>query len=96
MVPLPIIFATDGPTISVASIRRRGGGGIGNEPASWTSTWQTPCPMDSRWLDWQKAVALDNEAEIKALEADRGSCLAASEASANSKQEQTEGFSTNA
>jgi len=28
-----------------------------------------------RWLDWQRAVAPDNDAEIKALEADRGSYL---------------------
>jgi cyclopropane fatty-acyl-phospholipid synthase-like methyltransferase len=28
-----------------------------------------------RWLDWQRAVAPDNEAEIKALEADRGNFL---------------------
>ena len=28
-----------------------------------------------RWLDWQRAVAPDNEAEIQALEADRGRCL---------------------
>jgi SAM-dependent methyltransferase len=28
------------------------------------------------WLDWQKAVAPDNEVEIKALEADRGAWLA--------------------
>ena len=28
-----------------------------------------------RWLDWLKAVAPDNEAEIKALEADRGNYL---------------------
>jgi hypothetical protein len=27
------------------------------------------------WLDWLRAVAPDNEVEIKALEADRGSCL---------------------
>ena len=27
------------------------------------------------WLDWQKAVAPDNETEIKALEADGGSWL---------------------
>ena len=27
------------------------------------------------WLDWQRAVAPDNAAEIKALEADRGICL---------------------
>jgi SAM-dependent methyltransferase len=27
------------------------------------------------WLDWQRAVAPDNELEIKALEADRGRCL---------------------
>lgn len=27
------------------------------------------------WLDWQKVVAPDNQAEIKALEADRGSYL---------------------
>ena len=27
------------------------------------------------WLDWHRAVAPDNEAEIKALEADRGSYL---------------------
>jgi ubiquinone/menaquinone biosynthesis C-methylase UbiE len=28
-----------------------------------------------RWLDWQRVVAPDNEAEIKALEADRGSYI---------------------
>ena len=28
-----------------------------------------------RWLDWQRVVAPDNEAEIKTLEADRGSYL---------------------
>jgi hypothetical protein len=27
------------------------------------------------WLDWQRAVAPDNELEIEALEADRGRCL---------------------
>ena len=27
------------------------------------------------WLEWQRAVAPDNEAEIKALEADRGNYL---------------------
>jgi len=27
------------------------------------------------WLDWQRAVAPDNAAEIKALESDRGTCL---------------------
>ena len=28
-----------------------------------------------RWLDWHRVIAADNEAEIKALEADRGSYL---------------------
>src|SRR5262249_59424818 len=28
-----------------------------------------------RWLDWQRVVAPDNAVEIKALEADRGTCL---------------------
>jgi cyclopropane fatty-acyl-phospholipid synthase-like methyltransferase len=28
-----------------------------------------------RWLDWQRAVAPDNDAEIRALEADRGSFI---------------------
>ena len=28
-----------------------------------------------RWLDWHRVVAPDNEVEIKALEADRGSYL---------------------
>jgi len=28
-----------------------------------------------RWLDWQRAVAPDNDVEIRALEADRGSYL---------------------
>ena len=28
-----------------------------------------------RWLDWHRVIAPDNEAEIKALEADRGSYL---------------------
>jgi hypothetical protein len=27
------------------------------------------------WLDWHKVIAADNESEIKALEADRGSYL---------------------
>ena len=28
-----------------------------------------------RWLDWHRVIAPDNEAEIKALEADRGNYL---------------------
>jgi hypothetical protein len=28
-----------------------------------------------RWLEWMRAVAPDNELEIRTLEADRGSCL---------------------
>ena len=28
-----------------------------------------------RWLDWQRAIAPDNETEIRALEADRGRYL---------------------
>jgi hypothetical protein len=28
-----------------------------------------------RWLDWHRVIAPDNEAEIKALEADRGHYL---------------------
>ena len=28
-----------------------------------------------RWLDWHRVIAPDNEAEIKALEADRGDYL---------------------
>ncbi len=54
--------------------------------AWWRRHWERTDIMDidladtmpdgwQRWLDWLKAVAPDNEAEIKALEADRGSYL---------------------
>jgi SAM-dependent methyltransferase len=54
--------------------------------AWWRRHWERTGIMDIEladtmpdgwqlWLDWHKAVAPDNEAEIKALEADRGSYL---------------------
>ena len=54
--------------------------------AWWRRHWERTGIMDieladtmpdgwQRWLDWHRAVAPDNEAEIKALEADRGSYL---------------------
>ena len=52
----------------------------------WRRHWERTGIMDievadtmpdgwQRWLDWHRAIAPDNEAEIKALEADRGSYL---------------------
>jgi SAM-dependent methyltransferase len=52
----------------------------------WRRHWERTGIMDieladsmpdgwQRWLDWHRVVAPDNEAEIKALEADRGSYL---------------------
>ena len=41
----PSIFASGGPRISGACIRRIGGAGTGNGQASWTLRWPTPCPM---------------------------------------------------
>ena len=54
--------------------------------AWWRRHWERTGIMDvdvadtmpdgwQLWLDWHRAVAPDNEAEIKALEADRGSNL---------------------
>ena len=54
--------------------------------AWWRWHWERTGIMDidladtlpdgwQRWLDWQRAVAPDNEAEIKAVEADRGTYL---------------------
>ncbi len=54
--------------------------------AWWRRHWERTGIMDieladtmpdgwERWLDWHKVIAPDNEAEIKALEADRGSYL---------------------
>ena len=54
--------------------------------AWWNRHWERTGIMDIEladtmadgwqlWLDWHRAVAPDNEAEIKALEADRGSYL---------------------
>ncbi|MGH9843561.1 MAG: SAM-dependent methyltransferase [Blastocatellia bacterium] len=54
--------------------------------AWWRRHWERTGIMDieladtmpdgwQRWLDWHRVVAPDNEAEIKALEADRGSYL---------------------
>ena len=54
--------------------------------AWWRRHWERTGIMDieladtmpdgwQRWLDWQRVVAPDNEAEIKALEADRGNYL---------------------
>jgi len=54
--------------------------------AWWRWHWERTGIMDidladtlpdgwQRWLDWQRAVAPDNEAEIKAIEADRGTYL---------------------
>lgn len=52
----------------------------------WRRHWERTGIMDieladtmpdgwQRWLDWHRVIAPDNEAEIKALEADRGSYL---------------------
>jgi ubiquinone/menaquinone biosynthesis C-methylase UbiE len=52
--------------------------------AWWRRHWERPGILDveradtmpdgwQRWLDWHRVVAPDNEAEIQALEADRGS-----------------------
>jgi SAM-dependent methyltransferase len=52
----------------------------------WRQHWERPGILNieladtmpngwRHWLDWQRAMAPDNEAEIKALEADRGECL---------------------
>ena len=54
--------------------------------AWWRRHWERTGIMDIQladtmpdgwrvWLDWHRVIAPDNEAEIKALEADRGSCL---------------------
>ncbi|MCX6929264.1 MAG: methyltransferase domain-containing protein, partial [Verrucomicrobia bacterium] len=54
--------------------------------AWWSRHWERTGLMDiqvadtmpdgwQRWLDWHRVVAPDNEAEIKALEADRGDYL---------------------
>lgn len=54
--------------------------------AWWRRHWERTGIMDIEladsmpdgwqlWLDWQKAVAPDNDVEIKALEADRGSAM---------------------
>ena len=73
--PSPSTCGSGGPRISGACIRRRGGGGTGSGPASWTSNWPTPCPTAGAGLDWQQAVAPDKRREIKAIEADRGRYL---------------------
>ena len=57
-----------------------------HSPSWWRRHWERTGIMDidvadtmpdgwQRWLDWHRVVAPDNEAEIKALEADRGSYL---------------------
>ncbi len=54
--------------------------------AWWRRHWERTGIMDievadtmpdgwQRWLDWHRVIGPDNEAEIKALEADRGSYL---------------------
>ena len=54
--------------------------------AWWRRHWERTGIMDIEladtmpegwqvWLDWQREVAPDNEMEVKALEADRGTCL---------------------
>jgi SAM-dependent methyltransferase len=49
--PFPSIFASGGPTISGAFIRRPGGGDPGSGRALWTLSWPIPCPMagDCGW-----------------------------------------------
>lgn len=57
-----------------------------HSPAWWRRHWERPGIVDievadtmpdgwQRWLDWHRVIAPDNMAEIKALEADRGSYL---------------------
>jgi hypothetical protein len=57
-----------------------------HSPVWWRRHWERTGIVDieladtlpdgwQRWLDWHRVVAPDNEAEIKALEADRGNYL---------------------
>ena len=64
--PVPEHFGSGGPRTSGACTRRPGGGGTGSGPASWTSTWPTPCPTagDSGWTGIER-IAPDNAVEIR-------------------------------
>ena len=71
--PSPSTCGTGGSRASRACTRPSGGAGTGPAAASSTSNWPTPCDDGWRlWLQWQHAVAPDNQPEIQALESDRG------------------------
>ena len=71
--PCPSTCGTGGSRACGACTRPRGGGGTGSGPASSTSRWPTRCADGWRhWLDWQRAVAPDNEPEIQRAGGRRG------------------------
>ena len=59
-----------------ACTRRPGGGGTGSGPASWTSSWPTPCPTagGSGWTGTRRSRPTTRR-RSQALEADRGRYL---------------------